>query len=94
MRVLCGFKRHLYLSSRRYLSLELGYCMIPHPEKAYKGGEDGLFLSYRTNAFGVADGVGGYADSGVDPALFARLIMSNTAQVLAEDTQFRKQPQL
>ena len=34
--------------------------MIPHPEKAYKGGEDALF--HESKILAVADGVGGWAD--------------------------------
>lgn len=44
--------------------------MIPHPEKAYKGGEDALFVS--DNLIVVADGVGGWADQGVDPGLYSK----------------------
>jgi protein phosphatase PTC7 len=80
--------------TRRLLSLEMGFCMIPHPDKVYKGGEDGAFLDHRLAAFGVADGVGGYADSGIDPAVFARLIMSQTAQAINEDKSLRLRPEL
>lgn len=34
--------------------------MIPHPEKAHKGGEDALFVDPKLLV--VADGVGGWAD--------------------------------
>lgn len=44
--------------------------MIPHPAKAYKGGEDAIFTS--KNVLVVADGVGGWADSGVDPGLYSK----------------------
>ena len=46
--------------------------MIPHPEKAHRGGED-AFFSHRYGIC-VADGVGGYASSGVDPAIFTRRV--------------------
>jgi protein phosphatase PTC7 len=42
----------------------------PHPEKAYKGGEDAGFAN--ENLLAVADGVGGWAQSGVDPALYSK----------------------
>lgn len=47
--------------------------MIPHPEKAHKGGEDASFFS--ASLLTVADGVGGWADQGVDPALYSRSII-------------------
>lgn len=47
-----------------------GSHMIPHPEKAYKGGEDAMFTS--DNLLVVADGVGGWADQGVDPGLYSK----------------------
>ena len=42
----------------------------PHPEKAYKGGEDAACLS--NTMISVADGVGGWALSGVDPAVYSK----------------------
>lgn len=48
--------------------------MIPHPEKAYKGGEDALYTS--ENVLVVADGVGGWADQGVDPGLYSKKLCS------------------
>lgn len=47
-----------------------GSFMIPHPEKAYKGGEDAMYAS--ENVLVVADGVGGWADQGVDPGLYSK----------------------
>ena len=46
--------------------------MIPHPEKAARGGEDAYFA--QPFAIGVADGVGGWAMSGVDPSHFSRAL--------------------
>jgi len=65
--------------------LDAAYVIIPHPEKALKGGEDACFLSDRVLA--VADGVGGWADQGVDPSLYSRLLMEGTrnAAVAAGD---------
>lgn len=45
-------------------------CAIPHPEKAARGGEDGFFMSRDGRVLGVADGVGGWAEQGVNPAFF------------------------
>ena len=46
---------------------------LPHPDKAYKGGEDAGFVSEKLLA--VADGVGGWAESGVDPALYSKKLI-------------------
>eukprot|EP00742_Colponemidia_sp_Colp-10_P002956 GILJ01003154.1.p1 GENE.GILJ01003154.1~~GILJ01003154.1.p1 ORF type:complete len:277 (-),score=47.54 GILJ01003154.1:182-1012(-) len=62
----------------RYLHFDFAARVIPHPEKAAKGGEDAFFASKR--ALAVADGVGGWADSGVDPALYSRSLMQNVGQ--------------
>ena len=51
---------------------------IPHPQKQEKGGEDSHFTFARRRknvdllTMGVADGVSGWAEDGVDPALYAR----------------------
>ena len=44
--------------------------MKPHPDKVAKGGEDALYES--DNLLVVADGVGGWADHGVDPGLYSK----------------------
>eukprot|EP01087_Luapelamoeba_hula_P006713 TRINITY_DN1679_c4_g1_i1.p1 TRINITY_DN1679_c4_g1~~TRINITY_DN1679_c4_g1_i1.p1 ORF type:complete len:372 (-),score=98.60 TRINITY_DN1679_c4_g1_i1:66-1181(-) len=55
------------------MELSGGIGMIPHPEKAHRGGEDAFFLT-RT-AMGVADGVGSWSLQGIDAGLFARSLM-------------------
>ena len=55
-----------------------GTAVIPHPAKADKGGEDACFATVRDDGaaiIGVADDVGGWAELGVDPARFSRLLM-------------------
>jgi len=49
--------------------------LIPHPKKAYKGGEDAYVLIERLLC--VCDGVGGWADEGVDPGLFSKELCRN-----------------
>ena len=39
-----------------------GVCMIPHRDKAYKGGEDAFSCSTDACMFCLADGVGGWAE--------------------------------
>jgi len=47
-----------------------GVCMNPHYAKRHKGGEDAAVLNERLLV--VADGVGGWAESGVDPAIYSK----------------------
>ncbi|KAL4419034.1 hypothetical protein ABPG77_010021 [Micractinium sp. CCAP 211/92] len=59
------------------LRLAAAGASIPHPAKAAAGGEDAFFVSTTGRcAFGVADGVGGWAAEGVDPALYPRRLMA------------------
>lgn len=44
--------------------------MIPHPEKAHKGGEDAYF--HNSKILTVCDGVGGWANHGVDPGKYSK----------------------
>ena len=76
------------VSLLRHFSLrtDVAAHMIPHPEKAHKGGEDAYFISENKQAFGLADGVGGWANSGVDPAIYAREIMSHALKEADEDS--------
>jgi protein phosphatase PTC7 len=55
--------------------LSVGISSIPHPAKVAKGGEDAYFLSDDMKVIGVADGVGGWGDIGVDPALYSKSLM-------------------
>lgn len=57
--------------------------MIPHPDKADKGGEDAYFVS--DNVLCVADGVGGWASSGVDPAIYSRKLCRNVGELSKEE---------
>ena len=59
-------------------SFKFGNCLIPHPVKADRGGEDGFFINDELNALGVADGVGSWYYRGVDPGIYARELMRLT----------------
>ena len=61
------------------------WCLMPHPEKRHKGGEDAAFGS--DSAIGVADGVGGWASRGVDPGLYSKALMQSA------DEKARANPQ-
>ena len=51
-----------------------GVFLNPHYSKRYKGGEDAA--CYADRLICVADGVGGWADSGIDPALYSQKLCS------------------
>ena len=56
--------------------------MIPHPAKAYRGGEDAYFIANDQKTVGVADGVGGWADvPGADPAKWSRDLMKLSSEL-------------
>jgi len=57
------------------LRLAFAASCIPHPQKRHRGGEDSYFACPLSRSFGVADGVGGWADAGVDPGEFARCLL-------------------
>lgn len=58
------------------LRLAIAAHEIPHPAKASYGGEDAFFITQQgSTAFGVADGVGGWANSGINPAEYSKQLM-------------------
>ncbi|XP_059279159.1 probable protein phosphatase 2C 55 isoform X1 [Lycium ferocissimum] len=69
----------------RNLKLNSGSCYLPHPDKEETGGEDAHFICIDEQAFGIADGVGGWADVGVDAGKYARELMSNSVNAIREE---------
>ncbi|MCD7462389.1 hypothetical protein HAX54_048408 [Datura stramonium] len=67
------------------LKLNSGSFYLPHPAKAKTGGEDAHFICTLTQATGVADGVGGWADLGIDAGLYARELMSHSLAAIQEE---------
>ncbi|KAG5222086.1 protein phosphatase [Salix suchowensis] len=60
--------------------------MLPaHPDKEETGGEDAHFICADEQAVGVADGVGGWADHGVDSGQYSRELMSNSVAAIQEE---------
>lgn len=57
------------------LTLRAGACTLPHPDKIATGGEDAYFISEDAMVMGVADGVGGWRESGIDPGEYSRTLM-------------------
>eukprot|EP00913_Durusdinium_trenchii_P010952 g10279.t1 len=68
--------RYLATGSQRRLQLDLGAGCIP---KAGLG-EDAFFASSSLSSFGLADGVGGWADRGVDAGKFSRALLRTALQ--------------
>ncbi|XP_015061529.1 probable protein phosphatase 2C 55 [Solanum pennellii] len=68
-----------------HLKLNPGSFYLPHPAKAKTGGEDAHFIHDPAQAIGVADGVGGWADLGIDAGEYARELMSNCMSVIQEE---------
>mmetsp|Transcript_30970 Transcript_30970/g.65677 ORF Transcript_30970/g.65677 Transcript_30970/m.65677 type:complete len:377 (+) Transcript_30970:93-1223(+) len=66
------------------LRLAFAAACLPHPDKVAKGGEDAYFASTARRAFAVADGVGGWAENGVDPGEFSRQLLRFSHEVFAE----------
>ncbi|PIN12473.1 Serine/threonine protein phosphatase [Handroanthus impetiginosus] len=69
----------------RTLKLNSASCYLPHPDKEETGGEDAHFICTDEQAIGVADGVGGWADLGVDAGQYARELMSNSVNAIQEE---------
>ncbi|XP_027335437.1 probable protein phosphatase 2C 26 isoform X1 [Abrus precatorius] len=79
---------------RSEVSLCVGTCLIPHPNKVDRGGEDAFFLSdYNGGVIAVADGVSGWAEEDVDPSLFPRELMDNASNYV-EDEEVNYDPQI
>ncbi|KAJ9567378.1 hypothetical protein OSB04_003344 [Centaurea solstitialis] len=73
--------------SDRSLKLLSGSCYLPHPDKEETGGEDAHFICSDEQAIGVADGVGGWADLGIDAGEYARELMSNSVNAVQDEPQ-------
>ncbi|KAL6627378.1 hypothetical protein ACP70R_031104 [Stipagrostis hirtigluma subsp. patula] len=74
--------------------LSIGTHLIPHPRKAAKGGEDAFFAnSDAGGVFAIADGVSGWAEKDVNPALFSRELMRNSSNFF-NDEEVNHDPQI
>ncbi|KAI4316797.1 hypothetical protein L6164_024741 [Bauhinia variegata] len=72
-------------TSGKTLKLISGSCCLPHPEKEETGGEDAHFICTEEQVIGVADGVGGWAEVGVDAGIYSRQLMSNSVNAIKEE---------
>ncbi|CAN6482216.1 unnamed protein product [Victoria cruziana] len=69
----------------RTLKLVSGSCCLPHPGKKETGGEDAHFICVDEQAIGVADGVGGWADVGIDAGQYAKELMSHSVVAIQQE---------
>ncbi|KAG7620729.1 PPM-type phosphatase domain [Arabidopsis suecica] len=67
------------------LKLVSGSCYLPHPDKEATGGEDAHFICAEEQALGVADGVGGWAELGIDAGYYSRELMSNSVNAIQDE---------
>lgn len=74
--------------------LQCSSALLPHPDKRAKGGEDAFFTDEACGAVGVADGVGGWASSGVDPGVFSRRLMRHCHAGLSSQASRSDAPSL
>ncbi|KAL0922994.1 hypothetical protein M5K25_007034 [Dendrobium thyrsiflorum] len=71
---------------RSELSFTVGTHLIPHPAKVHTGGEDAFFVSSsKGGVLAIADGVSGWAERGVNPALFSRELMANASNLVMNE---------
>ncbi|XVF15725.1 hypothetical protein REPUB_Repub09cG0180400 [Reevesia pubescens] len=73
------------IPGERALTLLSGSCYLPHPAKEETGGEDAHFICSNEQAIGVADGVGGWAEVGVDAGEFARELIYNSVKAIQDE---------
>eukprot|EP00352_Strombidinopsis_acuminata_P001575 CAMPEP_0176377882 /NCGR_PEP_ID=MMETSP0126-20121128/29210_1 /TAXON_ID=141414 ORGANISM="Strombidinopsis acuminatum, Strain SPMC142" /NCGR_SAMPLE_ID=MMETSP0126 /ASSEMBLY_ACC=CAM_ASM_000229 /LENGTH=59 /DNA_ID=CAMNT_0017739919 /DNA_START=141 /DNA_END=320 /DNA_ORIENTATION=+ len=59
--------------------------MAPKFEKRYKNGEDAYVIGSDKRMIMVADGVGGWNDSGVDPAKFSKYLCKRVGELYDEN---------
>ena len=79
------------ISKSRVNYFNAGVWFQPHYQKIKKGGEDAASLS--SNVIAVADGVGGWAESGIDPAIFSKRLCKNIDElVLQKELHYIENP--
>ena len=80
-------------ASSTTITLLAGSYLIPHPSKVDKGGEDAYFICETGQCMGVADGVGGWAEIGIDPGLYSRELMQHAKEKALETDPGPDMPQ-
>ncbi|KAL0545773.1 hypothetical protein IC582_015665 [Cucumis melo] len=67
------------------LRIQFGSIYIPKQNSFGPQGEDAHFISTPDKVFGVADGVGAWAEEGIDSGEYARALMANCAAAAKAD---------
>ena len=67
-----------------YNHFHLGVTINPHPDKRSKGGEDAATAN--ESFIALADGVGGWVESGVDPAKYSKQLCKNIQGLILYDS--------
>eukprot|EP00252_Welwitschia_mirabilis_P024033 TRINITY_DN6972_c0_g1_i4.p1 TRINITY_DN6972_c0_g1~~TRINITY_DN6972_c0_g1_i4.p1 ORF type:complete len:326 (-),score=74.65 TRINITY_DN6972_c0_g1_i4:307-1284(-) len=81
-------------SPKLELSFAIGSRLIPHPRKVAKGGEDAIFVNTANGGvLAVADGVSGWAEEDIDPAVFPQELVANLSLAL-DDEEINHDPVL
>ncbi|TYJ10341.1 hypothetical protein E1A91_A11G200800v1 [Gossypium mustelinum] len=78
-------ERAATIPNKKSFRLVSGSCYLPHPAKEETGGEDAHFICANDEAIGVADGVGGWVEVGVDAGEFARELMCNSVAAIQDE---------
>ena len=65
---------------RQRYEFKVAWGAVPHPDKAWKGGEDATFAS--NNVLVMADGVSGWSKMGIDSGVYSRKLTSIIKQLL------------
>ncbi|PKU84559.1 putative protein phosphatase 2C 1 [Dendrobium catenatum] len=82
----CSYTKPVCECCRSELSFTVGTHLIPHPAKVHTGGEDAFFVSIsKGGVLAIADGVSGWAERGVNPALFSRELMANASNLVMNE---------
>lgn len=68
------------------LKLKSGSYYLPHPDKVKTGGEDAHFICKEKQVLGIADGVGGWAEVGIDAGEYARELMYNSISSIKNES--------
>eukprot|EP01018_Ginkgo_biloba_P031673 Gb_21754 [translate_table: standard] len=68
-----------------FFKLFSGSCYLPHPDKEETGGEDAHFIGEVQQAIGIADGVGGWAQIGVNAGDYARELMAQSMVAIQQE---------
>ncbi|XP_021287060.1 probable protein phosphatase 2C 55 [Herrania umbratica] len=75
--------------SSQGLKMKLGTCYVPKDNELKPLGEDACFICYEEQTLGVADGVGGWVDMGVDAGEYARQLMANAIVAVHKEHMFK-----